>query len=94
MYNTISADETCSSGAVQIAADYSNNGKTDWHLPSYDELTYLYVRRTTVGGFASADYWSSSERFNVSTWSLGFGTGSWTSLNKDQTLRVRVVRAF
>jgi hypothetical protein len=41
MANTTTADETCSSGAIQRAANYSNNGKTDWHLPSRNELNAL-----------------------------------------------------
>ena len=41
MSNTTTADVTCSSGAIQAAADYTNNGKIDWHLPSILELNQL-----------------------------------------------------
>jgi hypothetical protein len=41
MANTTTAAATCTSGAIQVAADYVNNGKTDWHLPSMVELYKL-----------------------------------------------------
>jgi uncharacterized repeat protein (TIGR02543 family) len=77
MANTTTADTTCTSGAIQEAANYTNNSKSDWHLPSKDELNELckYARNTgqaaggavlCVGGslrtgFATWRYWSSSE---------------------------------
>jgi alpha-tubulin suppressor-like RCC1 family protein len=59
--NTVAMDAGCTSGAGQSAADYTNNGFGDWYLPSLDELTAMLGARTTIGGFASASYWSSSE---------------------------------
>ena len=41
MSNTTKADQTCTSGAIQVAADYNNNNKTAWFLPSRDDLNEL-----------------------------------------------------
>jgi hypothetical protein len=81
MANTTSADAVCTSGAIQIAADYSNNGKTDWHLPSKYELNELckYAGQETTGGpnvactaesgslrtGFSADYYWSSSEYSA-----------------------------
>ncbi len=47
-----------------------------------------------VGGFASDHYWSSSE-INVSNaWYQYFGDGDQSGDNKNNTYRVRAVRAF
>ena len=95
MANTTTADATCSSGAIRIAADYTNGGKSDWHLPSLDELNQLYDRRTTVGGFGFDAYWSSSEFDANRTWRRSFSNGSMAGGGfKTGGLPVRVVRAF
>lgn len=95
MSNTSSADSTCTSGAIQIAADYSNNGKSDWHLPSKDELNALYLERATVGGFASAAYHSSSEASPSLVVIQYMNNGAVFNSGKNRNdFRVRVVRAF
>jgi Protein of unknown function (DUF1566) len=73
-----------SSYAAGIAWAYSNNGKSDWFLPSLSEANELckYARNQTTGslwmacddsgslrsGF-SGGYWSSSEYGNMYAWS-------------------------
>jgi hypothetical protein len=63
--------------AAGMAVDYSNNGKSDWHLPSRDEMNELckYARQQATGdstvpcdnsgslraGFQAWYYWTSSE---------------------------------
>jgi hypothetical protein len=95
MSNTTTADSTCTSGAIQVAADYANNSKTDWHLPSKDELAQLRIQRTTVGGFLTDRYWSSTEYFADRPWYQNFYDGNqWNSSKKDVTYYVRPVRAF
>jgi len=94
MSNTINADSFCTSGANQVAADYTNNSKTDWHLPSKDELAQLYVQKTTVGGFSTGTYWSSSEYSGGYAWFQLFNYGIQDFTYKSATCYVRPVRAF
>jgi hypothetical protein len=81
--------------AAGIAWAYTNNSKTDWHLPSKDELNELYLRRDTVGGFSTNYWWSSSENDLAGAWYQYFLNGSQFADTKlYNTLRVRPVRAF
>lgn len=110
MANTTTADTTCTSGAIQQAADYTNNSKTDWHLSSKDELNELckYARTQTTGdtsvvcansgslrtGFAAGYYWSSSEVSASNAWGQYFDLGNQSSGGKTSVDQVRPVRAF
>jgi hypothetical protein len=94
MSNTATADSTCASEAIQVAADYTNNSKTDWHLPSKDELAQLYNQRATVGSFGLGRYWSSSEIGGSSVWGQDFNDGSQHGSAKFNGYYVRPVRAF
>jgi hypothetical protein len=80
--------------AAGIAWAYTNNGKTDWHLASLNELNELYTQRTTVGGFANVYYQSSSESSASRAQAQLFSNGSQSSIVKTNTIRVRPVRAF
>ena len=96
--------------AAGIAWAYSNNGKTDWHLPSKDALNELckYARTqptgdtstlcTTTGplrsGFSAGQYWSSSEHTFNVSWGRNFATGNQNSFPKYFAISVRPVRAF
>jgi uncharacterized repeat protein (TIGR02543 family) len=93
MSNTTTADSTCPSGAIQVAADYANNSKTDWHLPSKDELAQLYIQRITVGVTANY-YYSSSEGVDNDAWAQYFGDGNQLCFHKRNSFYVRPVRAF
>jgi hypothetical protein len=96
MSNTTTARTTCTSGAIQIAADYTNNNKTDWHLPSRDELAQLYAERTRVGGFSTDYYWywSSSEIGNAGAWEQNFDGAQQFYNSKVAADYIRPVRAF
>jgi hypothetical protein len=82
-------------GAAAVAADYVwPNGQTDGFLPNKEELNLLYTQRNVVGGFASNDYWSSSQASASLAWYQGFGLGGQYGGGKDYALGVRAVRAF
>ncbi len=82
--------------AAGVADDYVANGKSDWWLPSRNELSKMQenLNEKGVGGFASDNYWSSSENVADVAWSQGFGGGLQLSNDKSATYYVRPVRAF
>ncbi len=72
----------------------------DWFLPAGDnaeetgQLNCLYANKTAIGGFSSANYWSSTELGSDVAWIQLFDNGYQYIGNKTLTLRVRCVRAF
>lgn len=83
----------------------TEGGKTygDWYLPSKEELNLMYQNKATIdataganggSGFASADYWSSTGSSNLNAWRQYFDSGNQGFNSKDNTDRVRAVRAF
>ena len=84
----------CTFGAANAAASYNGGGKSDWFLPSKDELNQLYLVKTTVGGFGT-QYWSSSEVDASIAWQQSIETGNQFNDSSKANLRyVRPVRAF
>jgi hypothetical protein len=65
-----------------------------WRLPTKEELHELYIHRVEIGGFANADYWSSSENtFNAVSIRLFYNGFNDYSL-KNYTYFVRAVRVY
>jgi len=80
--------------AAELANGYINSGKSDWFLPSKDELNQMYVKQITVGGFSADGYWSSSENSNSRAWDQFFSNGFQGNGTKTSTYYVRPVRSF
>lgn len=76
----------------------SENGKTDWYLPSLPELNLLYTNKTASGLSGTFDtsgnyYWSASEHTSGGAWAEQMGNGSQINNNKrTATYVVRCVR--
>jgi prepilin-type N-terminal cleavage/methylation domain-containing protein len=93
--NTSTADAVCTSGAIQIAADYTNNGFSDWFLPSSTELIEMRNGIYNLGG-VSGYYWSSTENIYQPGVAEAHDHASNTQsgLNKSSSNYVRPVRSF
>lgn len=83
--------------AATVARAFQGGGKTDWFLPSRDELGLLYEKKS-ASAFASGYYWSSSEHMDGTALYWYFGRGNYAQSqgydNKATTYYVRPVRAF
>ena len=82
--------------AVLAAVYVWPNGQTDGFLPNKEELDLLYDQKDipSMGGFASSNYWSSSEFSSIGAWNQNFDNGVQIIISKGDTFGVRAVRAF
>jgi uncharacterized repeat protein (TIGR02543 family) len=81
--------------AAKVCKEYNNMGKTDWFLPSKDELSHF--SRDHIGNLESGFYWSSSEDSTHRAWNLNLGTdssGGHANQGKLLDSCVRAIRAF
>jgi hypothetical protein len=80
----------CKSGAGNLASAYRGGGKSDWFLPSMDELYEIFTRRLTSKGFAPDGYWTSEYSVYIHAWDQDL----YPLGKNDNTAFVRPVRAF
>jgi hypothetical protein len=109
--NTQDIETGCTTAniAADLCANLNLGGKTDWYLPSKDELKKMWDNLAdsdgdnsntgpsdpyNLGGFANLRYWSSSEYDYGSSWNLDFSDGLDYGSYKGDTLYVRCIRRF
>jgi len=82
--------------AASSCNNLTTGGKTDWFLPSLNELWELYKQRSYFDNITSTSYWSSSQYTNNKdeAWTVSFNLGNTPTENKSKTNYVRAVRAF
>lgn len=89
----------CSSGAAVAARNYQGGAKSDWFLPSKDEMNELYKysqiesNLTLRNGFVKNVYCTSTESGANDAWLQGFLNGRQVFSNKGPYF-VRPIRAF
>ncbi len=88
----------CTYGAANVAASYQGGGKSDWFLPSKDELYRIYYEKIAAGmPDIGGHYWSSSESSENASfaWEQGFyGDANANNKNSSGFYFVRPIRAF
>jgi hypothetical protein len=88
--------------AAILTNNYTLNRRSDWYLPSLDELNLMYthLHENGVGDFALGGYWSSSQSGSSdaqsasSVWRQNFNDGVQSEWGKDNKFNVRAVRSF
>ncbi len=74
--------------AKKVCADLGDG----WRLPTREELHLMWLNRESIGGFAAAYYWSSSEDNSDNAWTQYFYNGYQNYYGKLSTGYVRAVR--
>ena len=83
------------SNAVTAAASYNGGSKTDWFLPSRNQLTQLHTNRAIVGNLIEEYYWSSTQANGDESWARFFtASNTEIAITKESSFRVRPIRAF
>jgi hypothetical protein len=80
--------------AAGYCASLTEDGHSDWYLPSQAELNLLFENQGLIGSFAAGIYWSSSENGSGVAWGQYFDTGQQDGGNGEVywILGVRCVR--
>ena len=81
--------------AAKLCYDLVLNGYSDWYLPSKNEMSKMILNKNAIGGFSSANYWSSSEFDSLNAYYSNFTSGnSNLTGSKNSVANVRAVRSF
>jgi len=99
--NTYLMLDGCTSGAAYNATGYSNNGYSDWFLPSILDLGQMCTNRATLGMTSAGTFKSSTQDtlnsgIHAETWNFPDASGTCGNDNwgKSLTQGVRPIRAI
>ena len=81
--------------AAMSARAVTQGGKTDWYLPTVEELNLIYANNDVIGlpttaGGNVAFYWASSQTGVSAANTVEFSTGTTISVQKDSNVRATV----
>lgn len=96
--NTNNMEANCPNigSSADLCANLNLSGYTDWVLPSYYGVYYMYqnLHLKGMGGFTNTKYWTSSQ--SSSSWATCFDfiDGSNQTESKQNLYHVRAIRSF
>ena len=82
--------------AAKKCYDCTLGGKSDWYLPSKEELKLMYtnLHSKDLGSFSSGYYWSSTEYDGSSAYFVCFANGYSGYNYRSSSFHVRPIRSF
>jgi len=90
----VSVQGTSGTYAALVCSNSARASRSDWVLPSKDELNEMYKQKKLIGRFSKNNYWSSSEINGNLAWFQSFADGIQASNGKHYVYSVRAVRSF
>lgn len=90
--NTLASFGAAAHPAAHYCYNLTAHGRTDWHLPSIQDLELIYSRRVAIGGYTTNWYHSSNEANQWSQWIVNFNDGLKPSATKNSNYRLRCIR--
>jgi len=92
--NWVNADPGRQAPAAEYCYTMSTGSKTDWFLPSNDELYQMYIQKNTIGDLGSLYVWSSSQDNFDFAWAIIMLNGNPGTISKFAIDYVRCIRSF
>ena len=92
--NTALMLSSCMQGIAQEVHAYSGGGKSDWFIPSRDELTLLLDAHALIVDLSVSSYWSSTLAPVYGAWDQVIYPGSNYTSDETNAGSVRPIRAF
>jgi hypothetical protein len=91
-----SAASTCTNSAAAKASAFTGAGKSDWFLPSKDELKLLFnnLADNSLAGLSGGVYWSSTSSSDTRAWAELMSDGTQGTNFRTSSFLIRPVRAF
>jgi len=90
----VSVQGTSGTYAALVCSNSARASRSDWVLPSKDELNEMYKQKKLIGRFSNNNYWSSSEINGNLAWFQSFADGIQASNGKHYVYSVRAIRSF
>lgn len=91
--NTKLMFSSCMKGIAHLVASYRGGGKSDWYIPSADEMDVLLKENAIVGDLSVSSYWSSTLAPVYGAWDQRIPVGINYTSDETNASAVRPIRA-